>query len=72
MDWTDTGRFGFQTAILVTITVGVLLDIAIDATIPDRVMNVLFVVVAPVVLLGILMVLLARLGRIAGVSISNL
>ena len=44
----------YAKAILVTIAVGVLLDFLIDATIPDRVMNVVFVVVASVVLLGIL------------------
>lgn len=46
----------YAKAILVTIVVGVLLDILIDAMIPDRVMNVVFIAVVSVVLLGILLV----------------
>jgi uncharacterized membrane protein YczE len=46
----------YAKAILVIIVVGVLLDILIDVMIPDRVMNVAFIVVASVVLLGILLV----------------
>jgi hypothetical protein len=49
-------RMKYAKAILVSIAVGVLLDILIDATVPDRVMNVAFVVVASVVLFGILLV----------------
>ena len=46
----------YTKAILVTIAVGVLFDILIDAMIPDRVMNVVFVVVVSVLLLGMLLV----------------
>jgi hypothetical protein len=46
----------YAKAILVSIAVGVLLDILIDMMIPDHVMNVVFVVAASVVLLGILFV----------------
>ena len=53
----------YAKAILVTIAVGVLLDILIDATIPDRVMNVVFVVVASVVLLGVLFVSVGTVRR---------
>lgn len=53
----------YAKAILVTIAVGVLLDILIDATIPDRVMNVVFVVVASVVVLGILLVSVGTVRR---------
>jgi cell division protein FtsW (lipid II flippase) len=43
-------------ATLVSIVLGVLLDILISVMIPDRVMNVVFVLVASVLLLGILLV----------------
>jgi DNA-directed RNA polymerase subunit RPC12/RpoP len=46
----------YARAILVTIAVGVLLDILIDVMIPDGVMNVVFVIVTSVVLLGCLLV----------------
>lgn len=46
----------YAKAILVSIALGVLLDILIDATVPDRVMNVVFVVFFSLVLLGILLV----------------
>jgi hypothetical protein len=46
----------YAKALMVTIAVGVLLDILIDTAIPDRVMNVVFVVVGSVVLLGTLLV----------------
>jgi hypothetical protein len=42
--------------ILASITVGVLLDTLIGALIPDRVMNIVFVVVASLALFGILFV----------------
>jgi hypothetical protein len=47
----------YAEAILVNIVGGVLLDILIDAKIPDRVMNVVFIVVASVVLLDPLSIL---------------
>lgn len=53
----------YAKAILVTIAVGVLLDILIDATIPDPVMNVVFIVVASVVLLGVLLVSVGTVRR---------
>jgi len=43
----------YAKAILVSIALGVLLDILISVMFPDRVMNVVFVVVASVLLLGI-------------------
>jgi hypothetical protein len=46
----------YTKAILATIVVGVLLDVLISVMIPDRVMNVVFIVVASVLLLGILLV----------------
>ena len=46
----------YAKAILVSIAFGVLLDILIDAIIPDGVMNVVFVVTISVVFLGILLV----------------
>ena len=46
----------YAKAILVTIAVGVLLDILIDAMIPDRVVNVVFIAVASVIVVGILLV----------------
>jgi hypothetical protein len=53
----------YAKAILASITVGVLLDILIDAIIPDRAMNVLFAVVASVALLGILLVAVGTVRR---------
>lgn len=53
----------YAKAILVTIAVGVLLDILIDVTIPDRVMNVVFVVVASLVLFGLLLVSVGTVRR---------
>ncbi len=46
----------FLKAILLTFAVGVLLDIALDVMIPDRMMNVIFVVTAAVLFLGLLLV----------------
>jgi hypothetical protein len=46
----------YAKAILVSIALGVLLDVLISVMIPDRAMNVVFVVVASVLLLGILLV----------------
>jgi hypothetical protein len=46
----------YAKAILGSIALFVLLDILISVMIPDRVMNVVFVVVASLVLLGILLV----------------
>jgi hypothetical protein len=46
----------YAKAILVSIALGVLLDILISVMIPDRVMNAVFVVTASVLLLGILLV----------------
>lgn len=56
MEHNQKRRIKYAKAILVTIAVGVLLDILIDAMIPDRVMNVVFIVVASVIILGILLV----------------
>jgi hypothetical protein len=49
--------------ILVSITAGVLLGVLIDATIPDQVMNVVFVVLASLGLLGILLVAAGTIKR---------
>jgi hypothetical protein len=46
----------YAKAILLSIALGALLDILIGMMIPDRVMNVVFVVTASVILLGILLV----------------
>ncbi len=43
-------------AILLTLAVGVLLDIALDLMSPDRVMNGIFVVVVGILLVGMLLV----------------
>jgi hypothetical protein len=43
-------------SILICFALGVLLDILIDITIPNRVMNVIFLTTASVVLLGVLLV----------------
>jgi hypothetical protein len=49
-------RMKYAKAILGSVALFVLLDILISVMIPDRVMNVVFVVVASLVLLGILLV----------------
>ena len=46
----------YAKAILLTIVVGLLLDILIDVLIPDHVMNMVFIVTMSVLVLGILLV----------------
>jgi hypothetical protein len=53
----------YAKAILGSIAVFVLLDFLISVLIPDRAMNVIFVVVASLVLLGILLVAIGPLTK---------
>jgi hypothetical protein len=46
----------YAKAILVSLALGLLVDMLIDIAVPDRVMNVIFVVVASLVLVGVLLV----------------
>jgi hypothetical protein len=53
----------YAKAILLTIAVGVLLDILIDVLIPDHVMNLVFLVTMSVLLLGVLLVAFGTLTK---------
>ena len=53
----------YAKAILLSIAVGVVLDILIDVLIPDHVMNVVFVVTMSILLLGILLVAFGTLTK---------